>query len=266
MSISFTLINKTSKTRNVGEVVEAFTDAVDANYTQSEKEGYVTSQGKSCLSVLFRSDELASVSQQDSRVQNIKVQDSNLVLVKKVLGSEGVKDLVSMIGGATSPFVVLELTSLISGLDKRPPWTVADNQLVFPVGMLGPYFKSMPNSPYKDNSKGLDFAKDYPDTDVSTIATAYFDKFTREGKLQDMTNPDVSSLMHFTTVVTPKENSLQFSFLQNQMMAVRYFFEPDIAFTNNEFVMRSMRHSLYPEQDIPLKGRLGFYQTTIPLS
>ena len=261
MSISLTLINRSEGEYKIGDVVSVLIDVLNNYYTKSEQENYISKYGESCLSILYQGKKIESKNS-GFIVQEIN-KNHNLVLVKKKFELTKSNDFLNILEKVSSPIIVVEVTRMISELEFRPPWILPKGELIFPVGMITPYFKKMSDSPYKNDNRGLKFAKAHQKKDQSEIATAYYHKFISEGKIRDLSNTDKTGLIHFTTIVTPVNDRLEFSFIQNRLKIANYFFEPDILFSSNEIVARSVRRALYLNKDIQMRRNLRFYEIII---
>lgn len=263
MSISLTLINKSGNKYEINEIVSTLIRVVNDNYTITEKENYVSKNGKTCLSVLFEGEQLKPQKHSDLIVRKLNSRNRNLTLLKKEIEWDKPNSSLTIFNNIKSPIVVLEVTRMITSLDQRPPWNTTDGQLLFPVGTITQYFKKTPDWPYEADTRGLTFAKRHMSKTNSHVATAYYDHFIKGGKVQELANSSRTGLAHFTTVVTPQVDKLHFIFMQNRLRIANYFFSPDVLFSSNELVARSIRQVLYPKQDIQIKNNLRFCEITV---
>jgi len=258
MSISLTLINKSDNKYKVGKVVSTLIDTVNDNYISAEKENYISKDGKSCLSIFFQGEDFKPHQGSECLIKKISNENYNFTLVKQVVKLEQLGNSLAIWNKINSPIIVLEITRMINGLEFRPPWILSGEQLVFPVGEITQYFRTTSDSPYKNDIRGFKFAEKYKSKNQTEIATAYYDNFVEKGKALELANAKKTGLIHFTTVVTLKKNKLQFSFIQNRLKIAHYFFDPDILFSSNELIARSIRKALYSKQDIPMKNNLRY--------
>ena len=263
MSISLGLINK-NKRISVTEIIDSYVNSLNSVFVNSELESFVYSKEKGVVSLLFEGN-VANFNTQDAGllIQTDNILDREITTIKVVhensyKSRQNLSNRLSFLKRLECGFVLLEHTALIDDVSKRPPRKTTNGNLYLPVGAITTYFNpDSTDSRYANDRRGVDFRESVDSPDIITTTDLYYSSFIDNKNLDGLTAPDQCGLQHFTTVVHNVDGKLNISFLQNQNAKLaRYFFEPEIVFCSNDFILRTFRGIRYPQQEISLKNNL----------
>jgi hypothetical protein len=270
MTLSLNLIKK-SGTINLSKFIQSYIETLESEYTDTNLEGFIYSKEGGVIGVAFEGH-IKSIKEHNVITEETIIASRPITIVKiwhqnnKESRIE-VKRVFNKLKKIETSFILLNhnirhYTKI--PLSERFPKITEKGNIYSPVGTITKYFTDSKDSvkEYKNDSRGINYAKQSKLESSSKIVDTYFQDFIDSYNFKQLVNPEITGLRHFTSIIYEEDNKLKMCFMQNIKSGfniARYIFKPDTLFCSNERLLNSFVRANYKDIEVEVKDRLELY-------
>lgn len=210
MTVTISKIQKQGKLKP-GEIVSQYLNLLPSIFSKKERENFIFVNGVGCIGLVFEG-KVNRKAESNFTSHTVKIADKNFAIMRYSLinDEEAIKSLASKlvndISGSSS-FVLMEHTAkwdIYKGKnwlnDYSPPRLTPKNNIFLPQGSISMYFGFGKDQwgVYKNERRGINFAKTIKTKHYPTITSRYYGKFLDTDNLMGLATKKETGLRHFT--------------------------------------------------------------------
>ncbi len=270
MTLSLNLIKK-SGTINLSEFIQSYIESLESEYTNTNLEGFIYSKEGGVVGVAFEGS-IEPIKENKVITEETIIASRSITVIKvwHQNSKESRRDVVKVFNKLKkieTNFISLNhnIRSYTKiPLSERFPKITDNGNIYSPVGTITKYFTDHKDfvKEYKNDSRGINYAKQSKLGSSSKIVDSYFQDFIDSYNFQQLVNPEITGLRHFTSTIYGEDNKLKICFMQNIKSGfniARYIFKPDTLFCSNERLLNSFVRENYKDIEVEVKDKLELY-------